>query len=175
MRTEDCYQLGTITKPHGLRGEVNVMIDADNPEAYDNLESVFVEINQKLVPFFMESFSLRGNRALAAFEGVETIEQAEDLRGATLYLPLNLLPGLEGHQFYYHEVIGYTIYDEAEGALGTIKNIYESGRQDIIEMQYQDKEVLIPISDEIVIGADHEQQQLQVRLPEGLLSVYLDA
>jgi len=174
MRVEDCYQLGKITKPHGLKGEVNVMIDADEPDAYENLESVFVELNQKLIPFFMESFSLRGNKALAAFEGIETIEQAEELRDANLYLPLNVLPKLDGRQFYYHEVIGYTIYDEVAGSLGQISNIYESGRQDIIEMQYQQKEVLIPVSDEVVLGPNHEDKLLMVRLPDGLLSVYLD-
>lgn len=175
MRLEDCYQLGNITKPHGLKGELNIYIDADAPSAYQELESVFVEIHQKLVPFFVESLGLKGNRGIIAFEDVLTYEQAEAMRGCALYLPLTMLPVLQADQFYYHEIIGYKVVDAKEGELGLIKAVYASGRQDLLEMTYQGQEILIPISDEIVSSVDRPGQLLHVQLPEGLLDVYLNS
>ena len=57
MHVDDCYQLGYIVKPHGLKGEVQIFIDSDDPQAYQNLELVFVQQGQQLVPFFIESIS----------------------------------------------------------------------------------------------------------------------
>ncbi len=177
MRIDDCYQLGYVTKVHGLHGEVRIFLDVDFPEVYNNLESVLVAYKnapQTLVPFFIDALRLSGNTALVHFEDVDTIEQAEALKEAQLYLPLQSLPKLEQDQFYYHEVIGYTVADQQLGNLGTIREIYALAGQDIIAMDYQGKEVLIPINDDIIRSADHTQQLLHVTLPNGLLDIYLE-
>ena len=175
MRVDDCYQLGYVIKTHGLQGEVSILLDVDFPEAYENLESVFVASagSEMLVPFFVEHLVIRQNKALVKFEEVDTIEQAEKLLKAQLYLPLASLPPLEGDQYYYHEVIGFTVTDREHGQLGTVQDVYESTGQDMIVMQYQEKEVLIPINDDIVQRVDKTQQVVHVTLPEGLLEVYL--
>ncbi len=54
MNKEACFQLGYVAKIHGIHGEVSIVLDVDNPEYYQNLESVFVEFNSRLVPFFIE-------------------------------------------------------------------------------------------------------------------------
>ena len=175
MRVDDCYQLGYVIKTHGLQGEVSILLDVDFPEAYQNLESVFVASagSETLVPFFVEHLAIRQNKALIKFEEVDTIEQAEELIKAQLYLPLTSLPPLEGDQYYYHEIIGFTITDREHSQLGTVQDVYESTGQDMIVMQYQEKEVLIPINDDIVQRVDKAAKLVHVALPEGLLDVYL--
>ena len=54
MQIKDCYFLGTITKAHGYKGELNVHLDTDEPQAYKNLESIFIEKNGLLIPFFLK-------------------------------------------------------------------------------------------------------------------------
>ncbi len=177
MRVDDGYQLGYISKTHGLQGEVNIYLDVDFPENYQNLESVFVafkESPQTLIPFFIEAFSLSGNRAIVKFEDVDSLEAAERFKEAQLYLPLALLPKLPKGQFYFHDIIGFTVIDQNLGTLGAVTDVYALPAQDMIAMQYQAKEILIPMSDDIVLSADMEKQELQVNLPEGLLDVYLD-
>ncbi len=177
MRIDDCYQLGYVTKPHGLHGEVYIFLDVDFPEAYNEMESVFVAYKnapQTLVPFFIDSLKLSGNKALVKFEDADTIEQAEALKSAQLYLPLDTLPKLQEGQFYYHEVIGYTIHDQKAGELGIIREVYAFSAQDTIAMDYKGKEILIPVSDETIQTADHEKQILHVQLPDGLLEIYLE-
>ncbi|MGB3779322.1 MAG: ribosome maturation factor RimM [Tunicatimonas sp.] len=175
MRVADCYQLGYVIKTHGLHGEVSILLDVDFPDAYENLESVFVATSgsETLVPFFVERISVRQNKALVKFEEVDTIEQAEELLKAQLYLPLASLPALEGDQYYYHEIIGFTVTDKELGELGMVQDVYESTGQDMIVMQYQEKEVLIPINDDIVQRVNKTEKLVHITLPEGLLDVYL--
>ncbi|TRX53032.1 16S rRNA processing protein RimM [Fulvivirga sp. M361] len=174
MKIDECYQLGYVIKKHGLKGEVNVLLDVDHPLEYSNLESVFVEINQKLVPFFVEYIQIKQNKALIKFEDINSIEQAEDLRSCALYLPLTFLPELDSNQFYYHEIIGYAINDDQHGSIGRIKDVYTSGKQDLLAIEFKAKEILVPITDEVIRKVDHERNVLEVALPDGLLEIYLD-
>lgn len=176
MQVDECYQLGYIVNAHGLQGALNVMLDVDFPEDYQNLESVFIELpgSGTLVPFFIEHIVITPNKTIVKFEDVNTIEQTETLLKASLYLPLNNLPELEEGQFYYHEIIGFTVQDEKEGTLGTVKDVYAANGQDLIEMIYKYREVLIPINDDIVPKVDKLKKIVFTRLPEGLLDIYMD-
>lgn len=173
MQLGDCFEIGFIIKPHGLKGAVNIQMDVDDPEKYNEMESVIVKIGDNLVPFSISNLHLIGNKGIMQLQDIHTKEQASELKSCTLLLPLAQLPLLQKDQFYYHEVIGYQIVDEELGALGTIENIFAGGNQDLISMNFKGKEILIPVSDEIVGSADHEQKILHVRLPNGLLEIYL--
>ena len=86
MQVDDCYQLGYVIKPHGLNGELQFLLDVDSPQEYSALESVFVLQGQQLVPFFIESIAVRGNKAIVALEEVESVDEARALKGA-LFTP----------------------------------------------------------------------------------------
>lgn len=172
MRKDDCFLLGYVIKPHGLKGEVSVFLDTDSPDSYDEMESVLLEINQRLIPFFISELSLRGDRAILRLEGVDTFEQAEELRGAPMYLPEDLLPELESGQFYFHEVIGFEVSDKEAGDIGQITRVYASGKQDLLAVDHHGTEVLIPVIDEIILRVDREDRKIHVVLPEGLLDIY---
>ncbi|WP_226389968.1 ribosome maturation factor RimM [Penaeicola halotolerans] len=174
MNKEACFQLGYVAKIHGIHGEVSIVLDVDNPEYYQNLESVFVEFNSRLVPFFIEYMVLQERRALVKFEDFDSVDQAEQLEGCVLYLPVQMLPELGPDKYYYHELSGYAIQDAHLGGLGTVANIYEMPSQVLIGMEYFGKEVLIPINDAIVTKVDKSLKVIHTNLPEGLLDVYLE-
>lgn len=178
MTIDDCYQLGSVVKPHGLRGFVVAFLDVDDLDAYRKIKSVYVELSTtpgKLTPFVVERVqSQTETRVLLKLKGIDTVEAAEPLRNANLYRPLEELPELAEDQFYFHDVIGYTVVDEQLGTLGIVETFYELPQQDVLAMRYQGKEVLIPVVDELITHADQEKRQLHVNLPEGLLDVYLN-
>lgn len=174
MDFDSCYELGYISKPHGLHGDVSIIIDADIPEAYKKLESVFIEIDKQLVPFFVSKIKLTGNKGILSLEESSDIEFAQKLKGARLYLPLDFLPELEDDQFYFHEIIGFAIRDMVHDNLGTITTVYDAGPQDILAFVYKGKEVLLPINEETILSIDKTNRVLEVSIPEGLLDIYLD-
>lgn len=175
MNREACFELGHTLKPHGLKGSIEVFLDVDFPEEYQKLESVYVEINSKLIPFFIESIQFKkGQSAVFKFEEIDTVEAAEPLRSKSLLLPLTTLPELDDDQFYFHEVVGFKIIDKHQGEIGTVRDFYAGNAQDIMTFTYQGHEVLVPVHDDIIQRADKPNKTLYVNLPEGLIDIYLE-
>jgi len=174
MKPAQCFELGIVARPHGLQGEVHAVLDTDFPETYNELESIFLLEGEMLVPFFIEHIQVNGKRALIKFEDVDSKSEADELKGRSLHLPLSVLPELANTQFYFHEIIGFSISDAEKGLLGQIAQVYEAGHQDLIGMDYKNKEVLIPINDKIIKHVDRDNKLLKVSLPEGLLELYLE-
>ena len=176
MTKDDCFQLGHITKTHGVSGELVLFLDVDSPAEYADLASVLLEIKGELIPYFIESIAIvKGSRAIVAFEDIDTIEQAERLINCGAFLPLEELePITDETRFYFHEIVGYQVVDAQAGELGTVRGVYAMNAQDLIAMDYQGKEVLIPINSDIVRTVDRANQKLSVNLPEGLLEIYME-
>jgi len=135
MHKEDCFYLGKIAKKFSFKGEVLVYLDTDEPELYENMETVFVEFNNNLVPFFIESSSLHKNDFLRVhFEDIDNEEEADNIIGCAIYLPLSMLPKLTGNKFYFHEVIGFEIEDKRIGVFGKIVSINDVSAQPLFEV-----------------------------------------
>ena len=174
MKKDDCYNVGRIVRTHGFKGDLSIKLDVDNPDEYIELESVFVEINGKLIPFFMTLFELRQKgQARVHFEGIDDEQAAQSLLKKQLYLPLEFLPPLDGTDFYYHEMPGFQAYDTEHGLIGTITSILEGGAQDLFSIDANGKEVLLPIVDELILELDREKKTILINAPEGLIDFYL--
>ena len=174
MRKEDCFYLGKIAKKFSFKGEVLIYLDTDEPELYENLESMFVECGKHLVPFFIENSSLHKNDFLRVrFEDVKDEEEADALLGNHVYLPLKMLPKLTGNKFYFHEVIGFEIEDKRFGFVGEIQSINDSSAQPLFEVLNGDVEILIPMINHFLVKIDRENKKVLMDLPEGLIEMYL--
>jgi 16S rRNA processing protein RimM len=175
MNKDQCFQIGRLAKVHGLRGEVNAVLDVDYPEDYEGLEHLFLEQKGRLVPFFLEHFVIQpGGKALVKFEDLNSLEQVESLVGLEIYLPLTELPQLEEDQYYFHELIGFEVIDETLGLIGPVQIIYDLETQDLLGVTHKGKEVLIPIQDGIIRNVDKAAKKVYCQLPDGLLEIYLE-
>src|SRR5574343_659012 len=170
MRKDECFYLGKIAKKFSFKGEVLCYLDTDEPEMYQNLESVFVQMNRNLVPFFIEQSSLHKDKFLRVkFEEVDSETEAENLLGSELYLPLTLLPQLEGNQFYYHEIIGFKVVDQRLGDIGTIHSIIENTAQPLFELFKGEKQILIPMIDDFIVEVNRSKKEITMNTPGGLV------
>ncbi|MGC1514554.1 MAG: ribosome maturation factor RimM [Maribacter sp.] len=175
MRKEDCFYLGTIVSKYSFKGEVLVKLDTDDPEIYENMESVFVSLGNNLVPFFITRCRLHKSDLLRIdFEEVKTESDADRIMKSGLYLPLTQLPKLTGNKFYYHEVIGFDLIDAVHGNIGTIQSVNDTTAQALFEVQKDEAQLLIPINDDIITKVDRERKIIEVKTPEGLVELYLD-
>lgn len=172
MRRDDCYQLGQVIKSHGLKGEVSIALDVDFPEEYQELESVFLLINEKLVPFFIEYIQINGNKAIVKFEDIDAIEDTADILKTSLFLPLDFLPELTDGGYYFHQLVGCEVF-QTNKPLGIVKEVIDLSSNELLVVIVNQHEVLIPIQDEILKKVDVKNKRIDVELPDGLLELYL--
>lgn len=174
MRKEDCFYLGKVAKKFSFKGEVLIYLDTDEPELYENMESVFVEFNKNLVPFFIDNSNLHKIDFLRVkFDDVDNEEEADSILNCDVYLPLSMLPKLSGNKFYFHEVIGFEIEDKRLGVFGKIVSINDSSAQPLFEVINGNVEILIPMIDQFLVKIDRENKKVIMDLPEGLVEMYL--
>ena len=175
MKKEDCFYLGKIVKKYSIKGELLAKLDTDEPDLYDNLDAIFIDLRGNLVPFFIESSQLHKSDLLRLkFEDVDTEADADALMKTELYLPLDLLPKLDGDKFYFHEVIGFKIKDKNFGDVGILKGINDSTAQALFEIDKNGTEILIPMNDEFIVKVDRKNKTIHVDTPEGLIELYIN-
>ncbi|RLD28691.1 MAG: 16S rRNA processing protein RimM [Bacteroidetes bacterium] len=174
MQKDNCFYLGKIVKKYSFKGEVLVKLDTDQPEIYNKLDAVFIELKNKLIPFFIERSQLHKSKLLRIkFEDVTTEEDADAIMKTELYLPLELLPKLEGNKFYFHEVIGFNVKDVNFGSVGVIKGINDITSQALFEIDRDGIEILIPLNDAFIKEVNRENKTIVVETPEGLIQLYV--
>ncbi|MBU2939072.1 ribosome maturation factor RimM [Lacinutrix sp. C3R15] len=175
MKKEDCFFLGKIVKKYSFKGEILVKLDTDEPEIYDGLDSVFVDLRGNLVPFFIENAQLHKSELLRIkFEDVDTEDDADAILKSNLYLPLSFLPKLEDDKFYFHEIIGFTVKDINFGDVGTITGVNDTTAQALFEIDRDGIEILIPMNDHFIKKVDKKNKVILVETPEGLIDLYLE-
>jgi len=149
-------------------------LDTDEPEIYEDLESVFIDLRNNLVPFFIESSQFHKSELLRVkFEDVDTEEDADALIKCDLYLPLEFLPKLDDDKFYFHEIIGFTVEDVNFGKVGIVKSVNDSTAQALFEIDRDGIEILIPMNDAFIKKVDKKKKLIIVDTPEGLIDLYL--
>ncbi|MDA8591578.1 ribosome maturation factor RimM [Flavobacteriaceae bacterium] len=175
MKKEDCFYLGKIVKKYSFKGEILAKLDTDQPDIYENLDALFIEVSNSLIPYFVEKSQLhKSNLLRLKLEDVTSEGDADALLKKDLYLPLDLLPKLEGNAFYFHEIIGFQVIDENFGPIGQITGVNDSTTQALFEIDHHGKEVLIPINDDIINSLDRTAKTVLVKTPPGLIDLYLD-
>ncbi len=173
MDKKDCFNLGYIAKRVGNHGELGFVLDVDNGSKYQKLESVFIELNNSLVPFFIKKIQIKGKNATVSLEGIDTITRAEELIKKSLYLPLSALPPLKGKKFYIHELTGFTASDKTFGKIGTITEVLDFPHQTILQIRHGENDILIPAKEEFIISINRNTKSIELNAPEGLIDIYI--
>lgn len=174
MTKDTCFYVGKIVKTHGLKGEVTLRIDNEQFDEIEELNYFLLDINDKLIPYFVENITFHSNKSFVLFQDLKTLEAANQLVGISAYLPLDLLPEKDGNDFYSHEVVDFLVIDEEKGVLGKVQEIIEYPTQSLIQMVINGKEVLIPIHDDIIQDVNREEKKIYIKAPNGLIDMYLE-
>ena len=174
MTKDTCFYVGKIVKTHGLKGEVTLRIDNEQFDEIEELNYFLLDINDKLIPYFVENITFHSNKSFVLFQDLKTLEAANQLVGKSVYLPLDLLPEKEGNDFYSHDVVDFLVIDEEKGELGKVQEIIEYPTQSLIQILINGKEVLIPIHDDIIQDVNREEKKIYIKAPVGLIDMYLE-
>ena len=173
MKKEACFYLGTIVGKYSFKGEILVKTDTDNINSYTSLSNIFIDIDNRLIPYFVNKCLVHKSSLLRFnLEDVSDEQFANSLLRKKIYLPLKLLPNLDGNKFYYHEVIGFKMIDKKKGEIGTIIKINDQTAQPLFEVSDGNKTLLIPLHDDFLIKLDRINKSFSVDLPDGLVDLF---
>lgn len=173
MDKKDFFYLGKIIKPHGVKNEFQAILDINNPEHFQNIEVVFIEIDNTLIPYFITNIRILGKQAIIKLLDVDFDVITKLLVGSSIFLPKELLPKLPGNQFHSYELEGFSVYDKDKGNIGFVEEVIDMDYQSILKINFNDKEILIPVADEIVKKIDRKNKHVEIEAPDGLIDIYL--
>jgi len=161
---DDKVIIGKIGAPHGVRGDVRVIPLTDFPDRFHQLKMVYTDDGAKLT---VESARFHKQFVLVKFRGIDTMNEAELLRGKLIKVRREdavVLP--EGH-YYFFDIIGLSVFTETGEHLGDIADILQTGSNDVyIAERKNEKPLLIPALKEVVLQIDIPGKKMIVRLQE---------
>ncbi|HOP00229.1 MAG TPA: ribosome maturation factor RimM [Bacteroidales bacterium] len=170
MGYEATILLGRISKIHGFEGAVTVKIDRSFVEKIPEMESVFLEIEGKPVPFFIEDYEYRGGDTIRlSFTGYDSYERVKEFSGCRIFLTSGDSATDKKEDLTFQ---GYTIILPEATLLGTIKAVTEKPGQWLLNVSTPEgKELLIPLHEDLIVSIDKRKKNIMMELPEGLLDI----
>lgn len=165
---EDYLSVGRIVNTHGVRGEVRVIPLTSDISRFEYLLFAFVIVDGKRKELRVTEVRYHKSFVLLKFNGIDTMDEAEKLKGCDLYVDRKNARSLEEDEFFICDLIGLEVFEE-EQLLGKLTEVLETGSNDVYVVKSREKEILIPALKSVVLDVDLENKKMQVKLPEGLL------
>jgi len=163
--------LGQILKPHGIKGELKILFYNEESNSLKNNQIVFLESKEGVCSEYKIErilYSFRKNRI--KFFDINTIDEANQLRGYTLNVLRSDLPKLSKNEYYLDDLIGYTIMDSNSKVYGKVNSILSLPANDVLSIMHGEKEYLIPLIQDVVINVDQEKEIITIDPLEGLFN-----
>jgi|SRR5262245_18648055 len=158
--------VGRITRAHGVRGEVAVLVISEVPGRFSNGATVWTEDGRALTVSAARS---HGDRLLVHFEGVVGREQADALRGRLLVVPESASPELPDGSWWDHQIVGCEVETDAGRTLGTVRDVIHTAANDVWSvMDAAEIETLIPVIQDAIVQVDVAARRIVVREIPGL-------
>ena len=162
--------IARLVRPRGNRGELFAEDLSDEPTRFMQVRRVLVEGDAKgRREMEVERAWRHKGRLILKFRGIDSISQAEELRGWRVQLPEEEIGPLPAGEFFFRDLVGCQVVDaKSGGSVGSVEDVLEPGGQLLLQVKAEGREILIPFVRSICVEIDPEQQRIRVRMPEGL-------
>ena len=168
-----CTRIGFIQKPHGINGEMVIRFQEQYYSTLEETDTIFLEIEGLLVPYFIIDNSIRfrtGDSVIVKLDWVETETQAQKLAGLSVFVENENIV-IEEDSFDVRMFEGFILFDQLKNQIGNIVAVNDFAGNIILDVNYLDKEIMIPFNEDFLIDLDIQKKIITLDLPEGLLSL----
>ena len=166
----DLVQVGVITQTHGIKGEVKVCPTTDDVRRFKKLKETILDTGKEKITLEIESVKFFKQFVILKFKGIDNINDVEKYRQKNLYVTRENAVRLRRDEYFIADLIDIEVYEEDDKLLGVLKNVIETGANDVYEIEMTDgREVLIPAIKECILSVDVEARKMVVHLLDGLL------
>ena len=178
-KTSDMFRVGVVSSTHGIKGEVKVYPTTDEPKRFSKLKKVYIEFCKKglrgnstseLIELEISSVRYFKQFVIVKFKGIDDINDIEKYKGMDLYVTREEAIPLEENEYYIADLIGMEVYLEDGSHFGTLKDVMETGANDVYIIKTEEgKEVLIPAIYECILDVNVEAGKMEIHLLDGLV------
>ncbi len=167
------FTIGKIVNTHGVRGELKVLPDTDDPGRFSKLKSVRVKQRGKITEYEVERARGQGTVIILKLKGIDTPEQGLLLKNSELEIHRKDAIKLPEGMWFIGDLIGCSVYEEDGNCLGKVINVLQTGSNDVYEVKDQDdRTILIPALKDVVLDVNVEEAVIKVKLLPGLKEIY---
>lgn len=161
---QDKFEIGKIVNTFGIKGEVKVTPYTDDIEQFKKIKNIYV--NNTLMQ--IQSAKFQKNVVILKLQGIDDMTSAENLRNSIIMVDRSKKK-LPENTYYIADLIGLDVYTDEGTLLGKVKDIYNTGANDIYSIETESKEVLLPAIKEVIRQIDIENKKIIVHILKGLL------
>ncbi len=163
-------RVGRITGAHGLKGALRLRPDNPDSDSLEQVARVFLESAGQTREFRLTGLTrLNATTRRITLEGVADVNAAEALKGAVVMLAAEDVPAAKPGEFYNYEAIGCEVFLTDGSRLGTIEEIFSTGAHDIWVVRDSEREVLVPVIEDVVKAMDFAARRVTIEPIPGLL------
>ena len=169
---EDLFQIGVITRPHGVHGEVKVFPMTDDVRRFKKLKRTFLDTGKGLIELECESAKFFKQFVILKFKGYDSIESMEIYCRKGLYVTREdaIKPGKD--EYFIADLIGIGVENEDASIRGTLEDVIETGANDVYDIALDDgRRLLLPAIKECVLDVDTKNRKMKIHVLEGLLDL----
>ena len=167
---EKQLQVGVISSTHGVRGEVKVFPTTDDVTRFRQLKKVYLDTGREMLPLEIQNVKFFKQFAILKFKGIDNINDIEKYRGKSLMIDREDAVDLDEDEYFIADMIGMKVCTEDGSEFGTLKDVMETGANDVYVVELPDhQEVLLPAIRECILDVDLEENVMTVHLMKGLL------
>ena len=175
MKHDGYTSIGSFLNPHGYKGKISVFLNLKNKIDFKFPESIFVEIQQTLIPFFIEERTTpQNNRLVVKLMDINTEEESLQFKKKEIFVTDHYYAEFFKEDDTNFALLGFEVYDKTAGLIGTLENILEYPGQEIFQIRGLSKEeILIPFNNNFIEKISKTKKKIFVATPEGLLDLYI--
>ena len=167
---EERLQVGVISSTHGVRGEVKVFPTTDDATRFKKLKQVYLDTGKEQMLLEIQGVKFFKQFVILKFKGIDNINDIEKYKGRSLFVERKDAVPLEEDEYYIADMLGMSVYTEDGARFGTLKDVMETGANDVYIIDSDDHgEILVPAIKQCILSVDVEADRMVIHLMDGLI------
>lgn len=163
------YPIGRVVKPHGVRGKIKIEYYGEDPSRFPPYQKIFIKGDSgQSEPFEVLEVTPQEPRLILRLKGIEKVEETAGLIGKEILVCREDLPELGEGEYYWFEILGMAVETEGGRRIGTVKEIFPTGANDVYVVDGNRGEILLPATEEVIRSIDRTKRVIKVVRMEGL-------
>lgn len=169
MMDNELIRIGAVVKPHGIKGAIKVYPTTDEPKRFEALETILIGTESKYESFTIEGIQYFKQLVILTLHEVRTMDQALDLQKKDIFITREEALPLEEDEYFIYDLIGLKVYTDEGEFLGLLKDILQTGSNDVYVVEKKgQKDLLIPVIKQCIQEINMSEKKITVTLMEGL-------